>query len=218
MGLCVGDRGVAETSLYLAGTVRIGGARRHARSDRGPIEAGAAVVVAGDDPHGLVVRPAGAEGERLPDHGRPVFASPGERAAASAEREETKERRERAAHRHGLLIGAVVGAAAGGVALWAVQSHLPPAAGSAGAMAAAVLAGAAWGVLVFRLVDGVLGELDRDYRHLSIPTACLGLVGTAAGVALGVPPAGLGGGLAVGVVVTVVLTVAVPGLLIAAGG
>jgi NfeD-like partner-binding protein len=127
MGIHVGDRGIAETALYLTGTVRIGGERHTAKSDSGPVEPGAAVVVVGDDMGGLVVRPVepGREADRLPDHGRPLFTSPQERAAAVEERREAEVRSDWAAHRRrGLLLGAVVGAGAGAVVAWAAWGPL----------------------------------------------------------------------------------------------
>src|SRR5262245_33747739 len=88
MGVHVGDRGMTESPLYLTGAVRIGGVRLTARSDRGPIERGIAVIVVGDDPQGLVVRPLepSHDTQPFPDHGRPVFTSPQARVTAAEER------------------------------------------------------------------------------------------------------------------------------------
>jgi hypothetical protein len=221
MAVHVGDRGVAETPLYLTGSVRIGGARHTARSDRGPVEPGTAVVVVGDDTCGLVVRPveSGREGDRLPDHGRPVFASPQERAAAAEVRREAAAARDWAAHRRsGVRVGAGAGTVAAGAALWALWARVEAGSGSpAGVAAAAVAGGAAWGAILFLLADRALGLLDEGYRRLAAASTGLGLVGTAAGLALGVPWLGVGGGVAVAAVATVVLAAALPGLLIAAG-
>jgi hypothetical protein len=83
---------------------------------------------------------------------------------------------------------------------------------------AGVAAGAVWGVLVFLLLDNGLTRLGEESRRLAVPSTFLGLAGTAAGAALGIPWLGLGGGLALAAVVTLVLAVAIPGLLTAAGG
>jgi hypothetical protein len=222
MAVHVGDRGVAESPLYLTGAVRINGVRLGARSDRGPVEAGTAVVVVGDDPLGLVVRPvvAGSETEQLPDHGRQVFTSPQERAAAAEERLEAEVQRNWAVHRRrGIVFAAVAGALAAGLALWFLWGRIDRPSLSPEAFAAAVVAaGALWGALVFRVVDGALGVVNPEYRQLSNVSAYLGLAGTALGAAFGIPWGGLGVGLAVAAIATVFLAAAIPGVLIAVGG
>ncbi len=221
MGVHVGDRGVTESPLYLTGAVRIGGVRLTARSDRGPVERGTAVIVVGDDPQGLVVRPLepGHEAQQLPDHGRPVFTSPQERTTAAEERREKANQRDWAAHRRrGLVVGAALGALAVAAAMWAIWGWIAEQSESPNSLAPAVLlAGAVWGCLVFRVVDGALGLVDEGYRRLAVVSTGLGLVGAATGAALAVPWAGLGGGLVVAVVATALLAAVIPLLLILVG-
>jgi hypothetical protein len=60
--------------------------------------------------------------------------------------------------------------------------------------------------------------VDAGYRRISVASACLGLVGTAGGAALGVPSAGLVAGLVLAAVTTVVLAAVIPAVLITFGG
>lgn len=221
MGVHVGDRGVTESPLYLTGAIRIGGVRLTARSDRGPIERGIAVIVVGDDPQGLVVRPLepGHDTQQFPDHGRPVFTSPQERTTAAEERLEKSNQHYWAAHRRrGLIIGAALGALTAAAVLWAIWGWIAEQPESPNTVAAvALVAGAVWGCLVYRVVDAALGLVDEGYRRLGVASTSLGLVGTAAGAALAVPWAGLGGGLVVAVVATALLAAVIPLLLIFVG-
>jgi hypothetical protein len=218
MGVHIGDRGTAETPLHLTGTVRVGGSRHTARSDRGPVEAGAAVVVVGDDLGGLVVRPVepGRETDRLPNHGRAVFATPEERAAAGAARDEASAARDWAAHRRtGTRTCAAAGALAAGAALWwlwarVAESGAPLAAG-------AVLAGAAWGAALFRFTDAALCRLDEGYRRLAPACGALGATGGAVAAALAVPVLGAGG-LAVAALASLLCVALLPVALLLSGG
>lgn len=221
MTVHVGDRGVTESALYLTGIVRVGGQRRTARSDRGPVEMGTAVVVVGDDPVGLVVRPLepGREDERLPDHGRRVFASPHERAEAAEDRRTDAEQRDWAAHRRGGTVrAAATGALAAAAVLAVLWGRLDEDAASPLVVAAGGIVGSAlWGAIVFRLVDWVVRVLDEQYRRLALASTCLGLAGAAVAAAVCVPWLGLGSGLLIAALVTFLLAAVIPGALTAVG-
>jgi hypothetical protein len=222
MAVHVGDTGVAETQMYLTGAVRINGVRHIARSDRGPVEMGTAVVVVGDDPLGLVVRPieADAEAKKLPNHGQRAYATPEERARAAEDRREAEIRAEWAAHRRrGAVLGALGGLATAGVGLWAQWGALPELTGLQPNVTAAIalVAGAVWGALVFLLLDSVLGFFEEGYRRVAVASTCLGLVGTGLGLAFGISWFGPVGGLALAVGLTLVLAAAIPALFVAIG-
>lgn len=222
MAVHVGDTGVAETQMYLTGAVRINGVRHIARSDRGPLEMGTAVVVVGDDPLGLVVRPteAGKEAEKLPNHGQRVYATPEERADAAEDRHAAEVRTEWAAQRRrGTVIGAGAGAVALGGAVWRLWGALPELTGLEPQVTVAIVlvAGAVWGALVFLLLDSALGFFEEGYRRVAVASTCLGLVGTAFGLAFGISWFGPVGGLALAVGLTLLLAAAIPGLFVAIG-
>lgn len=101
----IGDRCVALGPLHPSGLVRVGGERRDARALLGAIPAGAAVVVVGWDPFGLVVRPADEvpDPARLPDRGA-VCPAPDE-LVARREAEAEAVRREEVWANLGPLVG-----------------------------------------------------------------------------------------------------------------
>lgn len=180
------------------------------------------MVVVGDDALGLVVRPVepGREHERFPDHGRQVFTSPQERANAAEERLEANVQSHWAIQRRrGIVFAALAGALAAGAALWWLWGRIDQELLAAEVFAGAVVvAGAAWGALLFRVVDGALGVLNPEFRQLSNVSAYLGLAGTALGAGIGIPWGGLGVGLALAIIATVFLAAVIPGVLIAVGG
>lgn len=211
MAVHVGDRGTTETPLHLTGSVRIGATRHIARSDCGPMETGTAVVVVGDDMGGLVVRPieVGHENDRLPDHGRAVFATPAERAAAAQAQHEARTARDWAAHRRtGISTCTVAGALAAGAMMWWL-GELDTAVG----VTSWLLAGAAWGAGLFLLTDTALGRFEEGYRRLAAASGTVGATGAAFAAALAVPALGLGG-LAVAALVSILCAAVLPGVLI----
>ena len=151
MATHVGDRGTAETDMHPQGFVRVGGERLHARSDRGAIAAGAEIVVVSGDNVGLVVRPVEpGQTPRLPNHGRRVHSSFGERVTEQGKQEDAQKLRWRAARRrYGLIAGAALGAIAAGVSLYFLWDFVTSqATDPQGTAAGVVVAGAVWGVAV----------------------------------------------------------------------
>lgn len=214
MALHVGDRGIAMTALRPQGLVRISGDKHDARSEHGYIEAESEVVVVNGDHLGLVVRRVEpGESVALPDHGREVYGSFGERVAAEGEREEAERIRwESARRRYGFIAGGLLGfvAASIGVALlweWIREGSAP------WAIAVGVIAGgAAWGVCLFRGLDTALREIGGDYWRFTTVSACLGLAGGTAGAVLAIPSVGLIWGVAVAVGATITLAVIAPAI------
>jgi hypothetical protein len=220
MAAHVGDRGTAETAMHPQGFVRVGGVRMDARSDRGAIEAGADIVVVGGDDVGLVVRKVeDGRAPRLPNHGRRVFTSFGERVAEQGRREDAARQQWLAGRRrYGVIGGVVLGALAAGVGLYVLWDFVREQAADPRAVAAlTLLAGAAWGVAVFRFLEGTLHQLGESYWRLTTVSAVLALAGACGGAVLGIPALGLVGGLAAAVGLTFVLGAIVPGIVLMAG-
>jgi hypothetical protein len=220
MAVHVGDRGKAATHLRPQGFVLVNGERHDARAESGPIEPGAEVVVVAGDHMGLVVRglPPGAE-PRLPRHGERVCTSFDERVTEEGEREEAERRNWIDEHRRsGTSTGAAVGAAAAAVAVWLLWGFLQGQTDDPWAAAAIIVGGGAlWGVAVFRGLDDTLGQVDHNFRRVTTPSACLGVIGTAAGAVLALPPLGLVGGLAAALVATLLLAGVLPVFLLLTG-
>ncbi|HVK19707.1 MAG TPA: NfeD family protein [Fimbriiglobus sp.] len=220
MAVHVGDHGKAMTPLQPQGFVLVHGERYDARAEFGPIEPGAEVVVVAGDHMGLVVRalPPGTE-PRLPRHGERVRTSYDERVTEESEREEAERQTWIDEHRRsGMTTGAVVGSAAAAVAVWLLWGFIQGQTDDPWAAAAITVgAGALWGVAMFRGLDDALGQVDHNFRRVTTPSACLGVIGTSAGAVLALPPLGLVGGLAVALAATVVLAAVLPVFLLLTG-
>jgi hypothetical protein len=213
MAVHVGDRGKAISPLQPQGFVLVNGERHDARAEFGPIESGTEVVVVAGDHMGLVVRivPPGPE-PRLPRHGERLCTSFDERVTEESEREEAERQDWIDEHRRsGTATGAAVGVAAAAVAVWLLWGFLQGQTDDPRAAAAIIVGGGAlWGVAVFRGLDDALGQVDHNFRRVTTPAACLGVVGTAVGAILALPALGLVGGLAVALAATVLLAAVLP--------
>jgi hypothetical protein len=213
MPVKVGDQGVAESPLYLTGAVRINGERHMARSDQGPIDAGCAVIVVGDDMNGLVVHKieSGTPSAPLADHGRPVFTSSQERVnAAEAEREQAVEQEWTTVVRRGSYISAVCGVVTTAIMIVCCWATLSEQSDSAGMIAASLLlAGGGLGVSLYRLTDFAFGEMEASYRRMACLATCVGLVGFCIGGSIAIPLLGLGFGLAIAAFAGIIFAAAV---------
>jgi hypothetical protein len=220
MAVHVGDRGKAITPLRPQGFVLVNGERHDARAEFGPVEPGTEVVVVTGDHMGLVVRtlPAGTE-PQLPRLGERVCTSFDERVTEESEREEVERQNWIDKHRRsGTATATAVGVAAAAVAVWLLWGFLQAQTDDPRVAAAIIIGGGAlWGVAVFRGLDDALGQVDHNFRRVTKPSACLGVVGTAAGAVLALPPLGLVGGLAVALAATIVLAAVLPVFLLLTG-
>ncbi|WP_162670745.1 hypothetical protein [Gemmata massiliana] len=174
------------------------------------------VVVVGDDPIGLIVRPLepGREGERLPNHGQIVYATQQEREDAVEKSDQIASQQDWAARRRGgSLMSAAFGAIAAGLTLCAVRTQ------PNGVLTASALTiGALWGFSLYRLVYWVVGVFGTAYRNLATISTNLGLVGTAAGFTLGTWVFDVWDGVILGTFLTFVLASAVPAIVIRSSG
>jgi hypothetical protein len=218
MVIRIGDAGEALSSLHPQGVVCVFGRRYSARADHGTIAPGAAVVVAGGDNLGLVVRAAESTGPPagLPGYGQQVYASFLDRLTGREERDEAVQTEDRAERRRrGLTWSASAGAVLGAVVLWVAWDPIDALGGPPWAVAlTAVLTGVIWGAVSFLQLDWALARFDRGTGRVTAVSTAFALAGGTAGAALGIPMFGLAGGLSLALVGTAALGLALPLLLV----
>jgi hypothetical protein len=221
MAVHVGDQGTSASPLQPQGVVLINGERLDARAEFGLIETGCEVVVVTGDHMGLIVRKLEpGTSPQFPNHGQKLCTSFDERVAEESERTEAERCAWLDGHRrNGTLMGGTGGAAASAIASWQLRDTLAELGDSPWAIAALVVAaGAILGIVYFRFIDEALGQVDPNFRRVTIPSTILALIGMAAGSILAIPTLGIAVGLLVGVAAAILFAAAPVVLILFTGG
>lgn len=177
----VGDTGTAYSPLIPSGVVEINGQRFSARAKGPSISEGATVVIVGGDVGGVVVQRSSESDAELPEFGKVVYGSFGDRAIAIALRAEEERSNELAAWKNRARIQRrILGIVFGGFAMF-VFSH-----GENDVMLGNVFAfiiGFAWANAVFLTLDSMICRFDEELVRLVTPASVASLVGSAIGLA-----------------------------------
>lgn len=216
MPLHVGDRGRTVTDLRPHGYVQVNERQYDARAELEMISSDCDVIILGGDHFGLVVRQIepGQPFPPLPNAGAEIKSSYSERITreadkADAERERRLDARRVYVRQRGALFGSVAGVITIALEWGLITAHFQDTGRFIFAVIAMVLS-MVWGVMLSHTMEVILTQLDEGNQSMTLPSTCLGLLGTAITAVQVLPDLGLGLGALLSSVVGFLFAMIIP--------